>query len=341
MGGFLKTAEYVKKSGLVHSGTGMNLGEASAPKYLETSAGRVALISVNTNFSLDMMAGEQTPRVVGRPGINGLRIQKHVELPKEDLEIIRRIAKETNINAAQEISRSEGYRPQLPENEVEFGEMKFIEGEQPRYVMSINKEDMARVEQAIYEAQLQADYILVSIHSHQLSGTTKETPSEFLKEFAHACIDLGANAIIGHGPHLLRPIEVYKDSPIFYSLGDFILQLYNIELAPEEFFAKYGLSAATSTVHELLKKRSRNFTVGLMTDRRMYQTVIPFWEMKDKKLISLKLMPVEAAMEGNHSEIGLPRRSDGYEICEYLNKMSEPYGTKITRQDDGILVCTW
>lgn len=341
VGGFLKTAEYVKQSGLVHSGTGMNLGEASAPKYLETSAGRVALISVNTNFSLDMMAGEQTPRVAGRPGINGLRIQKHVELPKEDLEIIRRIAKETNINAAQEISRSEGYRPQLPENEVEFGEMKFIEGKQPRHVMSINKKDMARVEQAIYEAQLQADYILVSVHSHQLSGTTKETPSEFLKEFAHTCIDLGANAIIGHGPHLLRPIEVYKDSPIFYSLGDFILQLYNIELAPEEFFAKYGLSAATSTVHELLKKRSRDFTVGLMTDRRMYQTVIPFWEMKDKKLVSLKLMPVEAAMEGNHSEIGLPRRSDGYEICEYLNKMSEPYGTKITRQDDGILVCTW
>lgn len=341
MGGFLKTAEYVKKSGLVHSGTGMNLGEASAPKYLETNAGRVALIAVNTNFSPDMLAGEQSPRVAGRPGINGIRINKHIELPKEDLEVIKRIAKDTNINASNEIIRKEGYLAELPENEAEFGEMRFLEGEKSRYVMSINKMDMARVERAIYEAQLQADYILVSIHSHQLSGDKKETPSEFLKEFAHRCIDLGANAIIGHGPHLLRPIEVYKDSPIFYSLGDFILQLYDIELAPEEFFAKFGLSAATSTVHDLLKTRSRNFTVGLMTDKRMFQTVIPFWEMKDKKLVSLKLMPVEAAMEGNHSEIGLPRRSDGYEICEYLNKMSEPYGVKITRQDDGILACQW
>ena len=121
VGGFVKTAEYVKKSGLVHSGTGMNLGEASAPKYLETNAGRVALIAVNTNFSPDMLAGEQTPRVAGRPGINGLRIQKHVELPREDLETIKRIAKETNINAAKEISRGEGYLPQFPENEVEVG----------------------------------------------------------------------------------------------------------------------------------------------------------------------------------------------------------------------------
>lgn len=341
MGGFIKTLEYVKKSGLVHSGTGMNLGEASAPKYLETNAGRVALIAVNTNFSPDMLAGEQTPRVPGRPGINGLRLDSYVELPKEDLEVIKRIAKETNINAAKEITRKEGYYPDLADNEAEFGEMKFVEGEKSRFVRKINKNDMARVERAIYEAKLQADYIIISVHSHQLSGDQKETPSDFLEEFAHACIDLGANAIIGHGPHLLRPIEVYKESPIFYSLGDFILQLYDIELAPEEFFAKYGLSAASSTVHELLKTRSRDFTVGLMTDKRMFQTVVPFWEMEDKKLVSLKLMPVEAAMEGNHSEIGLPRRSDGYEICEYLNKMSEPYGVKITRQEDGILNCEW
>ena len=341
VGGFLKTLEYVNKSGFVHSGAGYNLAEASAPKYLETNAGRVALIAVNTNFSPDMLAGEQTPRVPGRPGINGLRLDSYVELPKEDLEVIKRIAKETNINASKEITRAEGYYPELVDNEAEFGEMKFVEGEKSRFVRHVNKKDMARVEKAIYEAQLQADYIIVSVHSHQLTGDKKENPSDFLEEFAHACIDMGAHAIVGHGPHLLRPIEVYKGCPIFYSLGDFVLQLYNIELAPEEFFEKYGLSAATSTVHELLKKRSKDFTVGLMTDKRMFQAVIPLWETKNNKLVSLKLMPVEAAMEGNKSEIGLPRRSDGYEICEYLNKMCEPYGTRVVREEDGILRVEW
>jgi len=338
--GFMATLDAVNKSGLVHSGAGRNLAEASAPRYLETKNGRVALISVNTNFDPSMMAGEQSPRVKGRPGINGLRIEKHVELTKEDLEFIKRIAKETNINAAKEIIRKEGYYPELLDDECELGEMKFRLGEKSDYIMSLNEADMARVEKAIYEAKLQADYIMVSVHSHQISGDAKENPSEFLKEFAHRCIDMGAHAIVGHGPHLLRPIEVYKDCPIFYSLGDFVLQLYSIELAPEDFFDKHGLTSA-STVHELLKKRSKDFTVGLMTDKRMFRSVIPYWETEGTKLKKIILMPIEMSMDGNKSENGLPRRSYNREIFDYLAKMCEPYGTKLKLLEDGLISCEW
>ena len=338
--GFMATLDAVNKSGLVHSGAGKNLAEASAPRYLETKNGRVALISVNTNFDPSMMAGEQSPRVKGRPGINGLRIEKHVELTKEDLEFIKRIAKETNINASKEIIRKEGYYPELLDDECELGEMKFRLGEKSDYIMSLNESDMARVEKAIYEAKLQADYIMVSVHSHQISGDAKENPSEFLKEFAHRCIDMGAHAIVGHGPHLLRPIEVYKDCPIFYSLGDFVLQLYSIELAPEDFFNKHGLTSA-STVHELLKKRSKDFTVGLMTDKRMFRSVIPYWETEGTKLKKIILMPIEMSMDGNKSENGLPRRSYNREIFDYLAKMCRPYGTKLKLLEDGLISCEW
>ena len=66
-------------------------------------------------------------------------------------------------NAAKEISRKEGYYPELADNEAEFGEMKFVEGETSRFVRKINKKDMERVEKAIYEAQLQADYQQISV----------------------------------------------------------------------------------------------------------------------------------------------------------------------------------
>jgi len=338
--GFEATLDAVNKSGIIHSGAGRNLAEASAPKYLETKNGRVALIAVNSSFSPSMMAGEQSPRVVGRPGINGLRIESHIELPQKDIDYIKKIAKATNINAQKEITRKEGYFPELADNECELGELKFITGEEPRFVMKINEADMLRVEKAIYEAQLQADYIMISVHSHQLSGDAKETPSEFLKEFAHRCIDAGAHAIVGHGPHLLRPIEVYKDCPIFYSLGDFILQLYNVEIAPEDFFNKHGLTSG-STVHELLKKRSKNFTIGLMTDSRMFRAVIPYWETDGTKLTKLTLMPIEMSMDGHKSNSGLPRRSYNPEIAEYLKKMCEPYGTQIVVEDDGLITCKW
>lgn len=338
--GFEATLDAVNKSGLVHSGAGRNLAEASAPRYLETKSGRVALISVNTNFDPSMMAGEQSPRVPGRPGINGLRLETYIELPKTELDYIKKIAKETNINAAKEITRKEGYYAELADDECELGELKFKLGGQQRYVMKVNENDMARVEKAIYEAQFQADYIMISVHSHQISGDAKENPAEFLKDFAHRCIDAGAHAIVGHGPHLLRPIEVYKDCPIFYSLGDFVLQLYSVELAPEDFFNKHGLTSA-STVHDLLKKRSKNFTVGLMTDSRMFRSVIPYWETEGTKLTKLTLMPIEMSMDGHKSENGLPRRSYNPEIAEYLAKMCEPYGTKMKSGKDGLIICEW
>ncbi len=338
--GFTYTLDAVNKSGLVHSGAGKNLAEASAPKYLETKNGRVALIAVNSSFSPSMMAGEQSPRVPGRPGINGLRIEKYIELPKDELEHIKRIAKATNINAEKTITRKEGYHTELADNECELGDLKFVQGDKSRYIMKANEADMSRVEKAIYEAQLQADYIMVSIHSHQLSGDAKENPSQFLKDFAHKCIDAGAHAIIGHGPHLLRPIEVYKDCPIFYSLGDFVLQLYNVEFAPEDFFNKHGLTSQ-STVHELLKKRSKDFTIGLMTDKCMFRSVIPYWETDGTRLTKLTLMPIEMIMDGHKSDSGLPRRSYNPEIAEYLAKMCEPYGTKIKFEKDGLITCEW
>lgn len=339
-GGLEKTMEAVNQSGLVHAGVGRNLAEASAPRYLETKNGRVALISVSTSFKDPMLAGEQSPRVTGRPGVNGLRKEKHLELPKKDLEIIRRIASETGINAEMEIYRKEGYYAEVPENEAVLGDLRFLEGDTPKYVIRLNESDIQRVEKAIYEAKLQADYIMVSVHSHEISGDKKENPSEFLVDLAHRCIDAGAHAIVGHGPHLLRPIEVYKDCPIFYSLGDFILQLYSIEFAPEDFFQKHGMDSSY-TVHDLLKKRSKNFTTGLMEDPRMYRTVIASWETEGTKLKKITLMPVEMKMDGHRSEQGLPRKCDSEKIFDYLNDMCKPYGTTIVREENGLLSCVW
>jgi hypothetical protein len=39
--------------------------------------------------------------------------------------------------------------------------------------------------------------------------------------FAHTMIDNGADVIFGHGPHVTRAVEVYKDRFISYSLGNF------------------------------------------------------------------------------------------------------------------------
>jgi len=46
------------------------------------------------------------------------------------------------------------------------------------------------------------------------------------KTLAHIVIDSGADLVIGHHPHVVQNIEIYKNKAIFYSLGNFIFDQY-------------------------------------------------------------------------------------------------------------------
>lgn len=48
------------------------------------------------------------------------------------------------------------------------------------------------------------------------------TESEAQQVLAHAFVDAGADAVFGHHPHVVEPIENYHGVPIFYSLGNYI-----------------------------------------------------------------------------------------------------------------------
>jgi len=48
-------------------------------------------------------------------------------------------------------------------------------------------------------------------------------PSPHQRDMAHSFIDAGAGLIIGHHPHVIQGIEVYKNTPIAYSLGNFFM----------------------------------------------------------------------------------------------------------------------
>ena len=339
--GLLKTKEYIDSFGIPHSGVGENLAAASAPAYLDTANGRVALVSISTSFNPAAMAGEASRRMAGRPGVNGLRISERIGVSKEDIATLKRIAEKTGVNAYSDIVRREGYLPPEEDGVCTLGDLKFLESDEYQCIAELNAADLLRVEKAIFEAKLQADYIIVSLHSHQVAGGSKEAVPQFLEQFSKFCVDKGANAVIGHGPHLLRPIEIYKNSPIFYSLGDFVLQLYSIAFAPEDFYEKYGLTS-DATVHELLAKRSKNFTRGLMEDKKMFETVVPYWEAdKEGRITRLELLPLTLSMgEDNLSMRGLPKLSDDLSFIDRLAKMSAPYGTKIYMKD-GIAVCEW
>lgn len=339
--GFARTLETLNESGITHAGIGKNLHQAAAPAYLETEKGRVALVAINLSFNAAMMAGEQSRRVAGRPGINGIRITKKIVVPKDDFEAIKRVGERCGINCAKMITRGEGYYPYLPDGVAEIDEQQFVLGDDYGLIYDINKKDIERLKASIKEAEMCSDYVIVSVHHHQIEGMDKTTVPEFQKAFMRSIIDYGADAVIGHGPHLLRAIEVYKNKPIFYSLGDFLIQLYDVAFAPEDFYAKYGMNSDESTI-ELLKKRSSDFTKGLMAQKEMREAIIPLWETdKNNELKSLKLMPIYASCgEGKYIE-GLPQPARDLGFMDKLAELSRPYGVEIKKSEDGTYECFW
>ena len=84
--------------------------------------------------------------------------------------------------------------------------------------------DRVRAVEAVREAAASADAVVVSLHW----GTEYQSqPREEDVELAHALADAGALAVIGHHPHVLQPVELYRRADgqtavIAYSLGNFV-----------------------------------------------------------------------------------------------------------------------
>ncbi len=75
-----------------------------------------------------------------------------------------------------------------------------------------------QVEFDVKKAKETAQYVVVSFH---WGAEMMKTPKDYQKALAHATIDAGADLVIGHHPHVLQGVEVYKGKVIAYSLGNF------------------------------------------------------------------------------------------------------------------------
>jgi len=117
---------------------------------------------------------------------------------------------------------------------LKFGFAAF--GHNPYTVKHLDEKTVRRV---LARLRPKCDIMIVSFHggaegrahSHLPYGTEEflEEDRGDLRTFAHLCVDLGADIVYGHGPHVARCIEMYKNRFIAYSLGNFCTP-YSINL---------------------------------------------------------------------------------------------------------------
>ena len=337
--GLVDTIKVLKQYGAVYAGTGVDLGHARAPAYLSTSHGRVALIACASTFPQDSPAGQTRPDIRGRPGLNPLRYDVHYRVNAADFESLRKLNDDLKLMATPGGMNSFPtlgfvFPPSGPSGN--YGTyVTFEQSDKPGVYTNTDKRDLAGLTNSIRDSRYFADYVLASIHAHegvpgQPAGAV-EIPAQFVVEYAHAAIDAGADVFVGSGPHVLRGIEIYKGKVIFYSLGSFIMEDLIVSPESSTMYDKHnlGIEALPSDAHNARSDYGRKDELSWPL---YWQSAVARVVFRDGRPAEIKLTPVALGFGYRPVDGGWPEVADVKEatqILERLQKLSEPYGTKI------------
>src|SRR5262249_44589263 len=149
--------------------------------------------------------------VPARPGLNPLRFTTTYAVTRERLEALRATARDL------------GLRPPDSGDALTLWGRRFVVADRPGVRTEPVKADVDAIGRVVSSAARMADRVIVSIHAHE-GGVDRTVPADFLVALSHRMIEAGADMFVGHGPHVVRGVELYKGKPILYSVGDFIFQ---------------------------------------------------------------------------------------------------------------------
>lgn len=152
----------------------------------------------------------------------------------------------------------------------------------------VNMDDIEAMEEDIAKWQKETDFLAVSCHWGISEGGT-HIVTQHQKLIAHYAVDAGADMVIGHHPHALQPMEIYKGKPILYSLANFIFGL-------EEDFPRENI---------------------------MFQCVF-----SKQKIYEFKFLPCYMN-ENNYPEVVSPEEEKGLKVISLMRKLCAKYGVTI------------
>ncbi len=198
----------------------------------------------------------------------------------------------------------------------------------PRGVEAVEgllEDDVKTMEDDIVLAKRHNDFVIVSLHNHDLShhrafGLQDRTPANDEIMYRRA-IDAGADLVLGSGPHVLRGIEIYKGKPIVYSLSNFIYQYRTPDRIPVDLIHQRDGEI----------ERPTNVSVWDRRDpRRIFEGLVARFTINAGKVKRIEFVPASIDDEGPlYGVPRLPTTARGKEIIGVLQTLSKPYGTTL------------
>jgi poly-gamma-glutamate synthesis protein (capsule biosynthesis protein) len=333
--GMYSTDAELDKLGIAHAGTGRDLTEARAPRYLETPKGRVGIVGMFSiddvgNYGPNYSQGAATyrvGRVGGNPGVNVLHLTDYHIVSSEQLQILRKM-KDSILGAG---------RAGADSGDLKFYDDWYRAGGDPGAVSyAMNPRDEADILKSVHDGKLNAEFMIATIHAHQTSrsatqGTPQSgsaavegasegvdhTPPDFLIKLAHDCIDNGADIFIAHGVHALHGIEIYKGKPILYGISNFVFQ----------FGLQYGM----------MPNPSEDGPHGLENPASQ-ETVLVTSHYDKGRLTEIRIYPVDlGGTRRTISQMGIPMTPSpevAQRILKEMQTLSKPFGTTISIENN-------
>lgn len=213
-----------------------------------------------------------------------------------------------------------------------------VEPDQPgtpcRILTFPREEDLKEMVTDIKKVKANADIVIVSMHwgVHFIPYVI----ADYQRIAGHVAIDSGADLIIGTHAHILKGVEVYRDKAIFYSLGNFALELpekedllgvrgtsKDVRYGEYRPYAKYDPEYRTYPFHPEARK-----------------TGIVKCVISDKKIKSVSFLPCYI---DKTSEPKILDRSDERfnEVVNYLESANREAGISASFRVEGNEVVVW
>jgi poly-gamma-glutamate synthesis protein (capsule biosynthesis protein) len=315
--GMSDTRMVLTAAGLMTAGSGSDLGEARAPLVVGDARRAIAILAVAISSS---SADVATPRRAGSngwPGINALTYRAQITADAETYATLRRAAGAEGAAETDQFTLQGTVVRKAAETSV---------------TLAPDAGDVSGILAAIANARAAGGVVVVSLHSHEPSDRSPD-PADFVRVFARQAIDAGARLVVGHGPHRLRGVEVYRGGAILYSLGNFLYRVDEghppaadaFDAGVDMFSLAMGMSGASATAP------------GDDADA-WWEGALAVATFDGDRLAALQLHPVDLGRQLPSARRGIPRRPalpDATNTLETLVRLSRPFGTTI-QIDDGV-----
>ncbi|ASW04803.1 CapA family protein [Rhizobium sp. 11515TR] len=225
--GVLSTLEEVEARGFLHAGTGVDATDARRAGTKMFGNRSVALVAVDAGPGpANMYAADATPKRAARPGVNQLGVSRLFEV---DAAAFAGLASIQETFQSSPMERANYAQPEDPRaldsaDEIDFYGTVFRRAPENRRRILVDEASLELHLSEIRKAAAEGAFVIAYLHHHHWEPSWREVPA-WVQTLAHACIDAGAGTFVSHGAPVLQALEIYRDAPIFFGLGNFLFHL--------------------------------------------------------------------------------------------------------------------